>query len=478
MWDMETHPLPYDEARTVAEFIAGNQHVGLFHQGLELSTGLNPLPGYRDVRIEDLALDGRGGGLALYGATGADTTGRIAYPAQLYDRWTIIWQETTDSGATWSGGAIRDDAVGYVDGVADATAGAAGTTLQIEVRDGVAYLDSGGVDVGIHQLVIAPYRIAASWLVTMTAAGFDQQSPSPIHEMRGDALPEGWGDPAEGFRYVMGRRVQFDFVPRPDDVGTWDPAGHSVKFQLVEVDRFGRQSAAILAEPNLVPPPPLPESGNLQLDFDANQPGAGNVPTNIGLNANVGDLTLVGSGYTYSATGGPNGHARHTYAGTGYHRGAADTGQPAISTGDWTMAVLCNPTNNNNAVIFRCAASGNNEPYFVTNQITATTYRYSINNNSQRLPSTAPTEGTQWDVIVCTFTNGTGRVRLYHAKLGDPTITDGGDGDIETEAVGENVNFGGSYAAGDHVGHITRAMVWDKLVGAQSILDYINSEYS
>jgi hypothetical protein len=227
----------------------------------------------------------------------------------------------------------------------------------------------------------------------------------------------------------------------------------------------------------LVNPPP--GASNLQLDFDADYPGPGNVPTNIGINTNVGDLTLVGSGFSYSASGGPNGHGRFTYSGTGYHRGAADLNEPAISTGDFTMAVLTFPTQNNNATIFRSAGGTSNPPFFTVHQTTIPTYQYSLNNNAERLPSTPPTEGTQWDVVIATWTASTERIRLYHAKLGALTITDGGDsaGTHAGLAVGENVNFGGSWAAGDHIGHITRAMVWDGLVGAQDILDYINGNY-
>lgn len=330
VWSLRTKPLPSSWAETLSRFVIGNQHVGLFDRGLELSTGLAPIY-LADVRLLDLALDWRGGGMKLLGATGARATGRVDYPAQLLGRWTVLWQETLDDGATWQGGGLRDDGVGYVDGAADVDAGGAATTLQVSVVGGTLRLDSGGVDVGVHGLVVAPYRIDEEWMQQLTLAGYSQHAPSPILEVRGTALPD-------GFRYAVGRRERHTFSPLVVD-GVHDNAGRVVEFDLVELEEYGRiesrETEPVIAPPP--PPPPLPESANVVFRVSALEPdGATNRPVDLG-SFDMGVFPAA-TGATYSASAGPNGNP--TWAFSGFPAGFTTSKAVSNTNTGVTVAVL------------------------------------------------------------------------------------------------------------------------------------------
>lgn len=222
----------------------------------------------------------------------------------------------------------------------------------------------------------------------------------------------------------------------------------------------------------IVAPPPPPGSANLQLDFDANQPGAGNVPNNLGLYSSVGLLSLNGSGVTYQASGGPNGNAAWNFTGTGFYE---DASYATIGTGDWTLAMLVyvNEAPNQRLMV---AASVSASPYLGVTQVTGTTYRLNTNGGSVA-PASAITKATQWDVVVGRFNSSTVKFQTFHGALGDASPTAGTDTATTDTNLGARVELGGSFAAGEHNGKITRAMAWDALVSAQDILDYLNGEY-
>lgn len=224
----------YIEAEAFERLVQGEGHYFSFADGLQASTGLNPMPGYNAVVINF------NNGLAgLPGYLRGLILPNIEYDAQLGEEWTIIFRDGLGGGEfVDTGAALRSDGFYVLNGGASSGTwypGSWPTTLEVDVVDGVLRLSGTGSNV--DDLVILPFRASESMMNALTedSGGDPMWGPLPVHRITGDVI-------AEDHAFMVGEVTGVRFVQKPQEVSgnvstMWVNNAKLVDFTLAEVPR-------------------------------------------------------------------------------------------------------------------------------------------------------------------------------------------------------------------------------------------------
>lgn len=184
----ESTCLPRQEAMSFRNMIVGYGHVLSFYDGMETSTGANPVTGYEAWL--DRSQSWQPGGAALVVPVGNG----ISWDLQLLGSWTVIYRAKV--GVTWHHFAVRSDKREAMDG----TIGFVGASNQIYVDpvNGRLYLTGIDLTAEPEQITYADV-MAVPWLMPddhmeqITASSL-AKPPMPSVHVSGDAidLPSGW----------------------------------------------------------------------------------------------------------------------------------------------------------------------------------------------------------------------------------------------------------------------------------------------
>lgn len=228
-----------------------------------------------------------------------------------------------------------------------------------------------------------------------------------------------------------------------------------------------------------------PEVANLQLDFDARDPGVSNVPKNIGLSSEVGSLTGTGTAYGWTATGGPANGPRWFFNTTGYYQNLVTGVVIGDGLSEVTMAVILRTDLSKNANIF-----GADDGPVGSNTVLGEQQQPGYSTTSHRYEVEGVYVGTTlavdiWEVVIMrSRVPGviTRDLDMLYLELGDTAVAVSNLNNNIADQVhlGSRVWFGGTNFSGDFDGDIARAMCWDKWLGdteVQELIDYINAEY-
>jgi hypothetical protein len=189
----------YEDGDAFEHLVQGEGHYLGFANGLQASTGLQPMPGHAGITWNPA--NGFGGVPGYLDTTG---TVRLQYDAQLGDDWTVVCR---DSSAAWAiSGLAFTDAGGWDDttertSLADINSF---SSMNFEVVDGVLTISSG-MGSGLDDLVILPWRATGSMLQTWAALGTAEWGPLPVLRVTGDVIAEDHAfmvGEVNGVRYV------------------------------------------------------------------------------------------------------------------------------------------------------------------------------------------------------------------------------------------------------------------------------------
>lgn len=250
-WSMKSPCLIHSEALALTNLIWGTSHVFHFYDGLQAASGLNPVPGYSGITWQPSA--GLGGDdIGYIQIAGSASSPSLSYDAQINDEYTILWHER--DGGDWSGAALNDAGIGYLNGSFNSFVGGSSTDVQISIASGVVtFSNANATAIDVDQIVILPWRATASQMATWTAINDDAVwGPGPALLMSGDMFTE---DCVYGYGRVNEvKRIQFASINN----------GAEVSFEIDEVDETYLRGVF----PDCVPvPPPTPETGAFATTF-------------------------------------------------------------------------------------------------------------------------------------------------------------------------------------------------------------------
>jgi hypothetical protein len=229
-WSLMTICVEQEEGEAIENLVWGKAHVAHFFDGLNAETGLNPAAGWSGISMNmSVGLGLETGYLVLAGSASSPS---IQYDAQLDDEWTILGHEGTGA---WTGGALRDDGIGYLAGVQDNNAGSTATDVQISISGGVLTVSNANVaSVNLDQLVILPWKATEAMMAFWTAVTADAfWGRAPVLAVAGDVIQE------EKI-YAFGQVNNSEFLQFGSASG-WVNNGARVDFELMETEETFRR---------------------------------------------------------------------------------------------------------------------------------------------------------------------------------------------------------------------------------------------
>jgi len=232
-WECDAVVADADEARTLEHVLLGEGHFFDFASGLDAQTGLGPLAGYQGLRLLPSTWGAFGRGALGFEAAAGGTL--IRWDAQLETEWTIVVRIWDAARSLWVGHGIRDDGLGFINGVENGSFNAPGsaTGLYFKVIDGVVeVVKDGAFAIVVDDLAILPYRACDSAMVSWTrpTTTTTKMGPCPAVRVRGDIF----GAPTGAGFLAMGNVTGVDIIGKPTKVGRfgWVNNSRIVRFAL------------------------------------------------------------------------------------------------------------------------------------------------------------------------------------------------------------------------------------------------------
>jgi hypothetical protein len=234
-WDLTICFSDYDEGKAFINLLEGNGHFWDFADGVEASTGLQP------VAYPPMAIMPNIWGLNGRGVAHVDAFQSVIFqghfkvnPSFEATNWTILWNEAIGSG--WKRAAKRSDGIGFFEGSRDDNVGESGGTTwnRINVFDGnvVMYAQQASGTMGLEDVLMLPWHVPNSWLEVWTSNPGPKLPSMPFLTATGDFISEPFGT-----AYVVGEITDVGYTQLSRN-GTWINNALRISATIHEVDPY------------------------------------------------------------------------------------------------------------------------------------------------------------------------------------------------------------------------------------------------
>lgn len=244
-WDVTVPVRNPEEARAMAGMLNGLGHFFAFQDGLQASTGLNPLTGYQGdtgpgmrIMAQAWGLYGRG----MLALPTANSGNALRYDVQFSDdEWTAIYFQRfdgywlmvagTSDGTTWVNSDDPDQVTDPLGERRDGYISSASSGFRITMIDGVAFIDTrADMPFPVSDFALLPYKMTSEMLKAVILPGAGKFGPCPVLNVSGDIVD---GEST----FAVAQDVTQRFIQRMQQSnGKWRNAARGLQFKLIMTD--------------------------------------------------------------------------------------------------------------------------------------------------------------------------------------------------------------------------------------------------
>ncbi len=179
------------QARPFHQMIYGVAHYISFSDGLNASSGLNPVANHEGITWNTGAGVAGADGFITFAGSGDSPV--LDYDAQLGDEYTFLWYEDT-GGGSWRGCGFSTTAGGYRNGVPNILVGGSGT-LMTWTKTGAGVIEirnQSASPTPVDGVIILPWAANSAQMIAWTQANPTEEvwGPAPLLRLKGDMFAD------------------------------------------------------------------------------------------------------------------------------------------------------------------------------------------------------------------------------------------------------------------------------------------------